>query len=76
MNSAFTIGEFDIYINEFAPRPHNSGHVTISSCNLSQFDALARILLDIPLVQPILCKTGYFCMANLLGDLWLEHGPE
>jgi 5-(carboxyamino)imidazole ribonucleotide synthase len=74
MKSALTIGEYDIYINEFAPRPHNSGHITISSCNLSQFDALARILLDVPLSKPILSKSGYFCMANLLGDIWINQG--
>lgn len=64
--------EHYIYINEFAPRPHNSGHVTINACSISQFDALARILLDIPLSQPRLLAPGYFCMANLLGDIWLK----
>jgi 5-(carboxyamino)imidazole ribonucleotide synthase len=72
--SAFNLGEFDLYINEFAPRPHNSGHITISSCSLNQFDALARILLDVPLSQPLLSKVGYFCMANLLGDIWINQG--
>jgi 5-(carboxyamino)imidazole ribonucleotide synthase len=33
-----------IYINEFAPRPHNSGHITRVSTDLSQFELLARIL--------------------------------
>ncbi len=65
-------GDYTIYINEFAPRPHNSGHVTINACSISQFDALARILLDIPLSRPKLLAPGYFCMANLLGDVWLS----
>jgi len=72
--SAFSLDEFDLYINEFAPRPHNSGHITISSCSLNQFDALARILLDVPLSKPFLAKAGYFCMANLLGDIWIDQG--
>lgn len=63
----------DMYllINEMAPRPHNSGHVTRRACNISQFDALARILLGLPLVEP---KThpvdGGFVMGNLLSELW------
>jgi 5-(carboxyamino)imidazole ribonucleotide synthase len=69
-------GDFTIYINEFAPRPHNSGHVTMSACTLSQFDILARILLDIPISEPKLLAPGYFCMANLLGDLWFQPGSN
>jgi len=72
MSTGVRCGDYSIYINEFAPRPHNSGHVTMSACNLSQFDALARILLDVPLSQPKLLAPGYFCMGNLLGDIWLQ----
>jgi 5-(carboxyamino)imidazole ribonucleotide synthase len=61
-----------ILINEFAPRPHNSGHITMQACDLSQFDVLARILADVPLRQPKMVSTRNFCMANLLGDIWLE----
>jgi len=61
-----------IYINEFAPRPHNSGHVTRKACSVSQFDALARILLSVPLTEPKIVAPGAFCMANLLGDVWLS----
>ncbi len=60
-----------ILINEFAPRPHNSGHVTMKACDVSQFDLLARMLLDIPLEQPSLVSEEIFCMGNLLGDIWL-----
>ncbi len=76
VKSAHTIDEYNLYINEFAPRPHNSGHVTISSCNLSQFDALSRILLDIPIGNPVIHENKYFCMANLLGDIWLDQSTE
>jgi len=67
-------GDFVIYINEFAPRPHNSGHVTISACTISQFDALARILLGVPLSTPQVVAPGFFCMGNILGDVWFAQG--
>ena len=76
VKSAVSVGEFDVYINEFASRPHNSGHVTMACCTLSQFDALARILLDLPLAVPVLSSTYSFCMANMLGDIWLDQGTE
>ncbi len=69
------VDDYYIYINEFAPRPHNSGHITLNACNFSQFDALARILLDIPLQTPIL-NEGFYCMGNLLGDIWLEQNNK
>lgn len=65
-----------IFINEFAPRPHNSGHVTKNACTTSQFEALARILLDIPLSKPQIIAPGFFCMANLLGNVWLSQGSD
>jgi 5-(carboxyamino)imidazole ribonucleotide synthase len=61
-----------ILINEFAPRPHNSGHITMKACDLSQFDILARVLLGVPLRQPTMVGAEAYCMGNLLGDLWLE----
>ena len=66
------------YINEFAPRPHNSGHLTRNACHMSQFDAHARVLLGIPLSQPQLVNAQQsFCMGNLLGDVWIAQGsPE
>jgi 5-(carboxyamino)imidazole ribonucleotide synthase len=63
-----------IYINEFAPRPHNSGHVTRSACTMSQFEALARILLGIPLQEPQPTSEGTYVMMNLLGDVWIDQG--
>ena len=67
-------GEVRVFTNEFAPRPHNSGHVTRKACSFSQFDALARILLGVPLVPPRLVSGGAFCMANLLGEVWEAQG--
>lgn len=65
-----------VLVNELAPRPHNSGHVTINACTLSQYDALARVLLDLPLAQPQNLAPGFYCMGNLLGDIWLAQGQE
>ncbi len=65
-------GEPTIFINELAPRPHNSGHVTMKACTLSQFDVLADILLGKPLIEPTLVDDQVYGMGNLLGDLWLR----
>ena len=61
-------------INEFAPRPHNSGHVTREACFVSQFDALAHVLLNLPLpsLEPV--SAELFAMGNLLGDVWISQG--
>ena len=69
-----------VYVNELAPRPHNSGHVTRRATSLSQFDALARIVLGAPVPEPTLRGSGYYCMGNLLGDVFagqteLDLGP-
>ncbi len=62
-----------VFVNELAPRVHNSGHVTRQACTLSQFDALARLLAGIPVVQPETHR-GAWCMGQLLGDVWLAQG--
>ncbi len=55
----------NIYVNEIAPRPHNSGHHTIEACYTSQYEQLNRILLDMPLGNTDLLKPA--AMINLLG---------
>ncbi len=67
---------YHVFVNEFAPRPHNSGHITMNATSASQYDLLARILLDVPLIEPRLLAPGYFCLANLLGDVWLAQGTD
>jgi 5-(carboxyamino)imidazole ribonucleotide synthase len=54
-----------IYVNEVAPRPHNSGHHTIEACYTSQFEQLVRILAGLPLGSTELIKPAV--MINLLG---------
>ncbi|MGY3804132.1 5-(carboxyamino)imidazole ribonucleotide synthase [Pigmentibacter ruber] len=70
-NQDFEVDEFQIYINEFAPRPHNSGHISRVACSINQYDLFARVLLDLPLHTPKLYP-GYFCMGNLLGSTWIK----
>lgn len=67
-------GDLAIFVNELAPRPHNSGHVTRKACTMSQFELLARILLGVPFTSPALLSSDTYCMGNLLGDVWLAHG--
>lgn len=61
----FVKGE-EIFINELAPRPHNSGHFTIEACNISQFEQHIRALCQLPLM-PVIFHGGAV-MINLLGD--------
>jgi 5-(carboxyamino)imidazole ribonucleotide synthase len=65
-----------VYVNELAPRPHNSGHVTRNACTFSQYDALARVLAGVPLTPPQMNGDGAWCMANLLGDVWIAQNNE
>lgn len=60
----FVKGE-DIYFNEMAPRPHNSGHYTIEGCTTNQFRELVRFLAGLPLEEPRL--TAPTVMKNILG---------
>ncbi len=66
----FVLGDGSLVANEMAPRPHNSGHHTIDSCDVSQFDLQVRTLVGAPLVTPRLHSAAV--MLNLLGDLWFD----
>jgi 5-(carboxyamino)imidazole ribonucleotide synthase len=57
-----------LLINELAPRPHNSGHLTIDACVTSQFEQQLRAVCGLPLGSTF--RTRPSAMANLLGDLW------
>lgn len=62
----FLTKEGNLYINELAPRPHNSGHYSINACSLSQFQQHVRAICNWPLVQSTLLKPAV--MVNLLGE--------
>jgi 5-(carboxyamino)imidazole ribonucleotide synthase len=61
-----------LMVNELAPRPHNSGHLTIDACTTCQFEQQVRAVCGLPLGSPRLHRPA--AMANLLGDLW-KGGP-
>ncbi len=71
----FVVDEDTLLINEVAPRPHNSGHLTIEACHTSQFEQHVRAICGLPLGATEL-RVGGAAMANLLGDLWHEHGQS
>lgn len=55
-----------IYVNELAPRPHNSGHYTIEACEFSQFEQHIRAICGLPLGPADLLKK--VVMVNILGQ--------
>ncbi len=57
-----------VIVNELAPRPHNSGHVTIEDCPTSQFAQAIRAVCGLPLGD--VTPHGPAAMANLLGEVW------
>ncbi len=66
----FVLDDGSLIANEMAPRPHNSGHHSLDSCDLSQFEMQVRVLAGLPLVAPR--QHSAAVMLNLLGDLWLD----
>jgi 5-(carboxyamino)imidazole ribonucleotide synthase len=56
----------EIFVNEMAPRPHNSGHYTIEACVTSQFENHIRATLNLPLGSTEMIKPNAV-MINLLG---------
>lgn len=62
----FATAAGEIYINELAPRPHNSGHYTIDACEISQFGQHIRAICNLPLGETNLLKP--VVMVNILGE--------
>jgi len=63
-----------LLVNELAPRPHNSAHLTFDACRTSQFEQQLRAICGLPLGSPDLLQPA--AMANLLGDLWSDGEPN
>lgn len=59
-----------LLVNELAPRPHNSGHLTIEACPTSQFEQQVRAVCGLTLGATVPFHSA--AMVNLLGDLWLS----
>lgn len=67
----FLTSDGQLIVNEIAPRPHNSGHLTIEAYNCSQFELQLRTICGLPPVE-LVRRTSTAAMANLLG----QHLPE
>jgi 5-(carboxyamino)imidazole ribonucleotide synthase len=63
-----------LLVNELAPRPHNSGHLTFDAAVTSQFEQQLRAICGLPLGSTELLRPA--AMANLLGDLWEAGEPD
>ncbi|MGN6369750.1 MAG: 5-(carboxyamino)imidazole ribonucleotide synthase [Phycisphaerae bacterium] len=71
----FVLPNGDVWMNELAARPHNSGHVTLRATTRSQFEMHIAAICNLPLVPVELLRPGV--MTNLLGDLWTSrNGAE
>ena len=64
----------EILVNEMAPRPHNSGHLTIEAHATSQFEQQVRAVCGLPLGSMEQIKPA--AMANLLGQQWEQGTPQ
>ena len=63
-----------LLVNELAPRPHNSGHLTFDACRTSQFEQQLRAICGLPLGSAEMLQPA--AMANLLGDVWARGEPD
>jgi 5-(carboxyamino)imidazole ribonucleotide synthase len=64
----------ELLVNELAPRPHNSGHLTIDACMTSQFEQQLRAICGLPPGSVDQFRPS--AMVNLLGDLWAAGEPD
>jgi len=76
----FLTADGKLYVNELAPRPHNSGHYTMEACRTSQFEQHVRAICDLPLTSTELLTP--VVMVNVLGEHlpplldWIAAGGE
>lgn len=66
MGIEFFYGRQGLQVNELAPRTHNSGHLTIEACPVSQFEQQVRIVAGLPMGSTDPTISGAL-MVNLLG---------
>ena len=62
----FLMKDGRLFVNEVAPRPHNSGHYTLDACPVSQFEQQVRAVCGLPLGEVKL--TSPAVMVNLIGE--------
>lgn len=71
----FVTGAGEVLVNEVAPRPHNTAHLTIDAHHTSQFENHARAVLGLPLGDPGL-RVSAACMVNVLGQREGDAAPD
>ncbi len=69
------VADGQFFVNEIAPRPHNSGHFSIDACVYDQFDQQVLALTGNKLKQPEI-EFPRSVMLNILGDLWFRDGSQ
>jgi 5-(carboxyamino)imidazole ribonucleotide synthase len=69
----FLLKDGRLFVNELAPRPHNSYHASEVACATSQFEQVVRAVCDLPLGSVEIVRAA--AIVNLLGDLWLRDAP-
>ena len=70
----FVTRQGDLFVNELAPRPHNSYHQSERGCVTSQFEQLVRTTCNLPLGDTALITPA--AIVNLLGDVWINKTPN
>ena len=70
----FVTRQGELFVNELAPRPHNSYHQSERGCVTSQFEQAVRAALNLPLGDTSLIAPC--AIVNLLGDVWMGHEPD
>ena len=70
----FLTRDHQLIVNELAPRPHNSGHLTIEAHAVSQFEQQVRAVCGLPLASTAQRQPAAMC--NLLGELWTHGQPD
>ncbi|MFC0273213.1 5-(carboxyamino)imidazole ribonucleotide synthase [Metabacillus herbersteinensis] len=62
----FLTSDGEVFVNELAPRPHNSGHYTLDFCETDQFEQQIRAICNLPLGRTTMIQKGI--MVNVLGE--------
>lgn len=70
-----SVGDLELFVNEIAPRPHNSGHWTLDASATSQYEQQIRAICGVGLGDTSMTSPAV-AMVNLLGDLWGSGEPD
>ena len=70
----FVTKQGDLFVNELAPRTHNSYHQSERACATSQFEQAVRATCNLPLGDTSILTPA--AIVNLLGDEWSDGEPN